>query len=122
MEDHTAYPSKPKSHFGDYVVSNVFPFLSNHLIPFLLLLLYIQGYGFLTFYVMFSFLITEPELCTDFEELHEDDELKTAYPCPFCDEDFDLLDLCCHIDDLHSTQANTGVFMSHRFFFFFFYL
>ncbi|XP_017981070.1 PREDICTED: protein DEHYDRATION-INDUCED 19 homolog 4 isoform X1 [Theobroma cacao] len=47
--------------------------------------------------------------CNDFEEIEEDDELKTEYPCPYCSEDFDLLGLCCHIDEEHHLEANYGV-------------
>ncbi|GMI73731.1 drought-induced protein19 [Hibiscus trionum] len=42
-------------------------------------------------------------------EIEEDDELKTEYPCPYCSEDFDLLGLCCHIDDEHHLEAGYGV-------------
>ncbi|KAK8630811.1 hypothetical protein V6N13_079585 [Hibiscus sabdariffa] len=42
-------------------------------------------------------------------EIEEDDELKTEYPCPYCSEDFDLLGLCCHIDDEHHLEAGHGV-------------
>ncbi|KAI4349703.1 hypothetical protein L6164_010265 [Bauhinia variegata] len=45
------------------------------------------------------------ELCIDFEDVDGDDELKTVYPCPFCTEDFDLLELCCHIDDEHPIES-----------------
>ncbi|XP_022770863.1 protein DEHYDRATION-INDUCED 19 homolog 3-like isoform X2 [Durio zibethinus] len=48
-------------------------------------------------------------LCIDFEEIEEDDELKTEYPCPYCSEDFDLLGLCCHIDEEHHLEAGYGV-------------
>lgn len=37
------------------------------------------------------------------------------YPCPFCSEDFDLVGLCCHIDEEHPVEAKSGVI----FFFFF---
>lgn len=32
-----------------------------------------------------------------------------TYNCPFCGEDFDFVGLCCHIDDEHAVEANTGV-------------
>ena len=31
------------------------------------------------------------------------------YPCPFCSEDFDLVGLCCHIDEEHPVEAKSGV-------------
>ena len=43
-------------------------------------------------------------------EVNGDEELRTAYPCPFCTEDFDLLELCCHIDLDHPVEAKSGVF------------
>ncbi|XP_054820850.1 protein DEHYDRATION-INDUCED 19 homolog 3-like [Prosopis cineraria] len=49
------------------------------------------------------------ETCVDFEEVDGDGELKTAYPCLFCGEDFDLLELCCHIEEDHSVEAKTGI-------------
>lgn len=39
------------------------------------------------------------------------------YPCPFCSEDFDLVGLCCHIDEEHPVEAKSGVI----FFFFVFF-
>ena len=54
-------------------------------------------------------LFLKADLCIDFEEIEEDDELKTEYPCPYCSEDFDLLGLCCHIDEEHHLEAGHGV-------------
>ncbi|MBA0560193.1 hypothetical protein Golob_017108 [Gossypium lobatum] len=52
---------------------------------------------------------SQSDLCIDFEEIEEDDELMTEYPCPYCSEDFDLLGLCCHIDEEHHLEAGYGV-------------
>ncbi|XP_028771120.1 protein DEHYDRATION-INDUCED 19 homolog 3 [Neltuma alba] len=49
------------------------------------------------------------ELFIDFEEVDGDDELKTAYSCPFCGEDFDLLELCCHLEEDHPVEAKTEI-------------
>ncbi|KAJ8899079.1 hypothetical protein K2173_010232 [Erythroxylum novogranatense] len=48
-------------------------------------------------------------LCVDFEdiEIEEDDDLRAEYPCPFCSEDFDLVELCYHIDEEHHVEANS---------------
>ncbi|KAK7337493.1 hypothetical protein VNO77_18070 [Canavalia gladiata] len=54
-------------------------------------------------------LIIEAELFIDFDEVNGDDELRTVYPCPFCAEDYDLLELCCHIDLDHSIEAKSGI-------------
>ncbi|KHG27476.1 dehydration-induced 19 -like protein [Gossypium arboreum] len=51
---------------------------------------------------------SQSDLCIDFEEIEEDDELMTEYPCPYCSEDFDLLGLCCHIDEEHHLEAGYG--------------
>ncbi|XP_023913204.1 protein DEHYDRATION-INDUCED 19 homolog 3 isoform X1 [Quercus suber] len=53
---------------------------------------------------------TLSDLCIDLEEeIEGDDESKTEYPCPFCTEDFDLVGLCCHIDEEHPIEAKSGV-------------
>ncbi|RYR01758.1 hypothetical protein Ahy_B06g080622 isoform D [Arachis hypogaea] len=52
------------------------------------------------------------EVFEDFEEMKGEDELRTVYPCPFCVDDFDLLELCCHIDLEHSLEPKSGVFYS----------
>ncbi|XP_050204101.1 protein DEHYDRATION-INDUCED 19 homolog 5-like [Mercurialis annua] len=63
------------------------------------------------------------DLCIDLEEVDGDgnnnnyyyeedegeDDVRTEYPCPFCSEDFDLVDLCSHIDDDHPFEANPGI-------------
>ncbi|KEH24422.1 drought-induced protein [Medicago truncatula] len=51
------------------------------------------------------------ELLIDFEEVNGDEELMTIYPCPFCEEDFDLLELCFHIDLDHPIEAESGCYL-----------
>jgi hypothetical protein len=53
----------------------------------------------------------EADLFIDLEDVEDEDELKAeyVYPCPFCTEDFDLVGLCCHIDEEHPIEANSGV-------------
>ena len=56
----------------------------------------------------------EADLCIDLEEeIEDDDESKTEYPCPFCIEDFDLVGLCYHIDEEHPIEAKYGICISH---------
>ncbi|KAM1171510.1 hypothetical protein ACFX1T_021787 [Malus domestica] len=43
------------------------------------------------------------------EETDGDDDLKAEFLCPFCAEDFDVLGLCCHIDEEHPLEAKNGV-------------
>lgn len=53
-------------------------------------------------------------LCSDlllgFEEIDvAEEDLKAEFLCPFCSEDFDIVGLCCHIDDEHPVEAKNGV-------------
>ncbi|KAG2260479.1 hypothetical protein Bca52824_079773 [Brassica carinata] len=46
----------------------------------------------------------------DFEEEDEDDDVEMDYyPCPFCSDDYDLVELCHHIDEEHQLEATHGV-------------
>uniref|UniRef100_A0A1J3DKM9 Protein DEHYDRATION-INDUCED 19-like protein 7 n=1 Tax=Noccaea caerulescens TaxID=107243 RepID=A0A1J3DKM9_NOCCA len=38
-----------------------------------------------------------------------EDELKAEYICPFCADEFDIVGLCCHIDEEHPVEAKNGV-------------
>ncbi|KAG5374667.1 hypothetical protein IGI04_039263 [Brassica rapa subsp. trilocularis] len=42
----------------------------------------------------------------DFEE--DEDDVEVEYPCPFCSDDYDLVELCHHIDEEHSLEATHG--------------
>lgn len=47
-----------------------------------------------------------------FEELQEDVEeveIRQDFPCPYCYEDFDIVSLCSHIEDEHSTESRVAV-------------
>ncbi|KAK8285771.1 hypothetical protein V6Z12_D08G247700 [Gossypium hirsutum] len=44
-----------------------------------------------------------------FEEIDEEDDIREEFPCPFCSEYFDIVGLCCHIDDEHPVEAKNGV-------------
>lgn len=44
-----------------------------------------------------------------FVEETDGDEQRPEYLCPFCAEDFDIVGLCCHIDEEHTVQAKNGV-------------
>ncbi|XP_022136203.1 protein DEHYDRATION-INDUCED 19 homolog 3-like [Momordica charantia] len=46
---------------------------------------------------------------TGFEELEGDDDIREEFPCPFCSEYFDIVGLCCHIDEEHPIEARNGV-------------
>lgn len=44
-----------------------------------------------------------------FEEIEGDDDIREEFPCPLCGEYFDIVGLCCHIDDEHPVEAKNGV-------------
>jgi len=52
------------------------------------------------------------DLYLGFEDVDggEDDSC-AEFACPFCAEDFDIVGLCCHIDEEHPVEAKNGVFL-----------
>ena len=44
-----------------------------------------------------------------FEEIDGDDDIREEFPCPFCPQYFDIVGLCCHIDDEHPVESKNGV-------------
>ncbi|KAL3634636.1 hypothetical protein CASFOL_021690 [Castilleja foliolosa] len=40
------------------------------------------------------------------EECDGEEELRPEFLCPFCAEEFDVVGLCCHIDEEHSNEAS----------------
>ncbi|KAL6548223.1 hypothetical protein OROGR_008644 [Orobanche gracilis] len=38
-----------------------------------------------------------------------EEEPNPEYLCPFCADDFDMVGLCCHIDEMHTIPAKNGV-------------
>ncbi|TYJ23937.1 hypothetical protein E1A91_A08G226900v1 [Gossypium mustelinum] len=55
-----------------------------------------------------SSLESRSNMLMGFEEIDEDD-IREEFPCPFCSEYFDIVGLCCHIDDEHPVEAKNGV-------------
>ncbi|XP_011087470.1 protein DEHYDRATION-INDUCED 19 homolog 3-like isoform X1 [Sesamum indicum] len=51
----------------------------------------------------------DAEMLMGFEEIDVDDDIREEYPCPFCTDYFDIVGLCCHIDDEHPVEARNGV-------------
>ncbi|XP_027356726.1 protein DEHYDRATION-INDUCED 19 homolog 7 isoform X2 [Abrus precatorius] len=43
------------------------------------------------------------------EDSEGGDDFRAEFLCPFCAEDYDVVSLCCHIDDHHPLQAKNGV-------------
>lgn len=62
-----------------------------------------------------SFCCWNFDSCTDlfigggYDETDGDDDLNAMFLCPFCAEDFDIVGLCCHIDEDHPIEAKNGV-------------
>ncbi|KAL1826951.1 protein DEHYDRATION-INDUCED 19 homolog 3 [Daucus carota subsp. sativus] len=56
-----------------------------------------------------SALQSRSDIFMGFEEIEADDDIRDEYPCPFCSEYFDIVGLCCHIDDEHPVEAKNGV-------------
>ncbi|XP_013640818.2 protein DEHYDRATION-INDUCED 19 homolog 4 [Brassica napus] len=44
-----------------------------------------------------------------YEDLEGEDESKSEFICPFCADVFDIVGLCCHIDEEHPVEAKNGV-------------
>ncbi|CAA7058827.1 unnamed protein product [Microthlaspi erraticum] len=42
-------------------------------------------------------------------DVEGEDELKAEFICPFCADEFDIVGLCCHIDEEHPVEAKNGV-------------
>lgn len=56
-----------------------------------------------------SALQSRSEMFMGFEEIDADDDIREEFPCPFCSEYFDIVGLCCHIDEEHPVEAKNGV-------------
>ncbi|KAG8648298.1 hypothetical protein MANES_09G174600v8 [Manihot esculenta] len=55
-----------------------------------------------------SVLQSRSDMFIGFEEIDGDDDIREEFPCPFCSEYFDIVGLCCHIDDEHPVEAKNG--------------
>jgi hypothetical protein len=44
-----------------------------------------------------------------FDENEADEDIREEFLCPFCSEYFDIVGLCCHIDEEHPMEAKNGV-------------
>ncbi|KAF7813549.1 protein DEHYDRATION-INDUCED 19-like protein 4-like [Senna tora] len=43
------------------------------------------------------------------EDTDGDDDFRAEFLCPFCGDDYDVVGLCCHIDEEHPVEAKNGV-------------
>ncbi|XP_062083495.1 protein DEHYDRATION-INDUCED 19 homolog 3-like [Humulus lupulus] len=55
-----------------------------------------------------STLKSSSDFYIDLDDFDGDDDMRVDFPCPFCAEDFDIVGLCCHIDDEHQDEPNSG--------------
>ncbi|VFR01724.1 unnamed protein product [Cuscuta campestris] len=52
----------------------------------------------------------DSEMLIGFEETDMvEDDVREEFPCPFCSEYYDVVGLCCHVDDEHPVEAQNGV-------------
>ncbi|KAM5561081.1 protein DEHYDRATION-INDUCED 19 [Rosa sericea] len=56
-----------------------------------------------------SALQSRSDMFMGFEEIDGDDDIREEFPCPFCSEYYDIVGLCCHIDEEHPVEAKNGV-------------
>ncbi|KAF2552411.1 hypothetical protein F2Q68_00036664 [Brassica cretica] len=50
-----------------------------------------------------------------FEEIEGEDDFREEYACPFCSDYFDIVSLCCHIDEDHPMNTINGDSCYNRF-------
>ncbi|KAJ9546461.1 hypothetical protein OSB04_019004 [Centaurea solstitialis] len=62
-----------------------------------------------TIYNLFRFLLLSSEAFHLVDEFESDEEGRPEFLCPFCAEDFDIVGLCCHIDEEHTVEAKNGI-------------
>ncbi|CAH8300228.1 unnamed protein product [Eruca vesicaria subsp. sativa] len=56
-----------------------------------------------------STLRSRSEVLMGFEEIDGDDDFLEEFACPFCAESYDIIGLCCHIDDEHNLESKNAV-------------
>lgn len=56
-----------------------------------------------------STLQSRSDMFVGFDDIDGDYDIREEFPCPFCSEFFDIVGLCCHIDDEHPLEAKNGV-------------
>ncbi|KAJ4901904.1 drought-induced 19 [Raphanus sativus] len=58
---------------------------------------------------LLSTLRSRSEVLMGFEEIDGDDDFQEEFACPFCAESYDIIALCCHIDDEHNLESKNAV-------------
>ena len=64
---------------------------------------------FISDYLIFIFV--NVDMFMGFDENDGDDDIREEFLCPFCSEYFDIVGLCCHIDEEHPMEARNGVWL-----------
>jgi len=70
--------------------------------------------GLFWFWCLFIFkylilIFVNLDMFMGFDENDGDDDIREEFLCPFCSEYFDIVGLCCHIDEEHPMEAKNGV-------------
>ncbi|KAJ6292584.1 hypothetical protein OIU78_024710, partial [Salix suchowensis] len=42
------------------------------------------------------------------DDFEVEEEVRPDFPCPYCDEDFDIGSLCSHLEDEHSYESKVA--------------
>ncbi|XP_073224043.1 protein DEHYDRATION-INDUCED 19 homolog 3-like isoform X2 [Cicer arietinum] len=56
-----------------------------------------------------SALQSRSDMFMGFDENDGEEDIREEFLCPFCSEYFDIVGLCCHIDEEHPMEAKNGV-------------
>ncbi|XP_019454146.1 PREDICTED: protein DEHYDRATION-INDUCED 19 homolog 3-like [Lupinus angustifolius] len=56
-----------------------------------------------------SALQSRSDMFMGFDENEGDEDVREEFLCPYCSEYFDIVGLCCHIDEEHPMEAKNGV-------------
>ncbi|KAM3250399.1 hypothetical protein P3L10_004468 [Capsicum annuum] len=54
----------------------------------------------------------EAKMLMGFKELDVDVDIRKQFHCCFCSEYFDIVGLCCHINDEHPVEAKNGCLLN----------
>lgn len=64
---------------------------------------------------MESHLLSFFPILTMVADLCLEEDAKAEFICPFCADEFDMVGLCCHIDEDHPVEAKNGVNHLHTY-------
>lgn len=61
--------------------------------------------------ILFVLILVYADAFNGGEEMEGDEEVRPEFRCPFCAEEFDVVGLCCHVDEEHMVEAQNGVIL-----------